>query len=513
MSKTLVLRRWKSPGPVSTAYMQSQADFQLIQGPIGGGKTSTNLVKVLRYGMRQRPSTRDGVRRLWCCVVHKTYRQLWRSTIPSWFKWMPKSAGSWTGATNDPARHKLDIALPDGTKLELIMDFIAIGDHVVEEVLRGYEPTIFFLNEIDLLPEDILDHSEGRTGRYPSMDEGGPTWHGVLADCNAPFIGSWLWEMVTAEIPEGMVYLSQPSGLSPQAENLENLPPDYYAKRTRRAKKHYLDRMVRNKFGHKRDGEPVWDEFNEHLHVAPEDLPLIRGLPLIVGLDAGGTPAATLWQHMPNSQWRGLDELVAGKGKGGEGGPTGPKRFARDLNRLLTDRFAGAQRIEGWADPSAFYGADKQDDEKNWVQMVANICKFPIRAAPGENRLQPRLEAVRGPLEVLIDGETPGLLLSPRMIELRRAMGGAYKYKKTRLRGGETRREPEPDKNDFSHVADSAQYALLGGGDFAEIMGREKAASGGPRQRYALDEKDPHGERAFGQAVSRRQRRQRYAEG
>src|SRR5690606_4374202 len=124
----------------------------------------------------------------------------------------------------------------------------------------------------------------------------------------------------------------QPSGFSPQAENRENLPPGYYEAQAVGQPDWYVRRMIRNEFGYSRDGRPVYPEFSDARHVAAEALRPGPGLRLVIGADAGLTPAATIWQRLPNGQWRCLDELVAESGAG-----MGAKRFGEALNRLLAE--------------------------------------------------------------------------------------------------------------------------------------------------------------------------------
>ena len=158
---------WDAPGPVSAAFFDSRAKRQAIQGPIGSGKTRTCLTKLIFLAVAQKPSTRDGIRKFKACVVHQTYRQLWRATIKSWWKVMPQAEGVWTGAKDGPATHEINFKLPNGDIVNFIIDFVAIGDNSAEDVLRGYEPTVFFLNEADLLTEDGYTYARGRCGRYP----------------------------------------------------------------------------------------------------------------------------------------------------------------------------------------------------------------------------------------------------------------------------------------------------------------------------------------------------------
>jgi hypothetical protein len=480
--------RWQSPGPISSRYMRELRDVNIFNGPIGAGKTRTNFTKAVRLGAMQRQSTLDGLRKFKLCTVHANYRQLWRSTLPSWFKLLPKEAGEWTGAENGPAKHVTTFELPDRTHVLFQVDFIAIGENAAEDVMRGYEPTAFFLNELDLLAEEVMTFARGRTGRYPDMSEGGPSWHGILADCNAPERTSWLYENIFQKIDTlpDVLLLKQPSGLSPAAENVSNLPPGYYTKQMSGQPLWYIKRMIENVPGFSREGKPVYSEFNDTLHFADRELEPIVGLPLRIGIDAGGSPAAVIGQKLSDGRWWILDELVSEQG-------TGALRFGRDLARLLRDRYPDWRVIKAWADPSAAFGADKKMGEASWMDICATEAGIQVSPAP-TNALLPRLEAVRLPLTKLIDGR-PELLLSSRCPVLHEGFNSGYQYRKMQVPGA-TRYTDEPDKGKFSHPHDALQYLLSAGGEDLEIRGRKadrQMASANARVIHDWDPFEPQG--------------------
>jgi hypothetical protein len=469
MSEDRLDLNWRSPGPVSSRYMRELKKVNVLNGPIGAGKTRTNFSKAIRLAALQKQSTQDGLRKFKLCTVHANYRQLWRSTLPSWFKLLPKTAGEWNGAENGPAKHVTTFQLPDGTKVLFQIDFIAIGENAAEDVMRGYEPTAFFLNELDLLSEEVYTFARGRTGRYPDMAEGGPSWHGILADCNAPERTSWLYEKMFRTAPDNVLLLRQPGAidqngkLSPQAENVPNLPPGYYDDQIKDQPEWYIARMVRNIPGFSRLGKPVYPEFTDALHYADRELEPIIGLPLGIGMDAGGSPAAALGQKAPNGQWRILDELVSEAG-------TGPIRFGRDVARLLRDRYPGWRTIHCWADPSAAYGADKQMGESSWIEIVEQEAGVRVVPAPTNQQI-PRLEAVRRPLTTLIDGQ-PGMLVSSRCPIIHEAFNSGYCYLLMQVPGPKRYAE-KPDKGPFSHVMNALEYLCSAEGEDLEIRGRK----------------------------------------
>ena len=498
MSEDILSLAWTPPGPVSARFMAAEEPAILLNGPIGSGKTSTAFMKAMRLAAAQWPSkTRRArnangvlvpVRQFKLCVIRDTYRNLWRSTLPSWWQRNPREAGEWSGAENAPAAHRINYQLADGSLVDFVADFVAIGDNAAEEVLRGYEPTAFYLNELDTLREDVFTYAAGRTGRFPPVSDCGSRWHGIIADLNAPELHNWTHRAFFAPSPSalkemGIVLFRQPGGRSPGAENLQNLTADYYERQAKlnALRPWYVTRMVDNKPGYSRDGKPVYlQEFNDSLHVATEPLEFIPGLALQIGLDAGLSPAAAFCQRMPNGQWRVLRELVAEPG-------TGAVRFGNDLAKFLKDHFPLARTITGYADPSSDSGNDKKAGEKSWQQIVATRAGIRIQSAP-TNVPTTRWEGVRLPLTRLIDGQ-PGFLLSPECPKLREGFNATYRFK--RVRPNEEVYHEEAEKNDASHIHDALQYVVGAGGEHRAVHERHEAQVKAIQRAQHIHEWDP----------------------
>lgn len=456
------------PGPVSAAFIASQAPVRAIMGPIGSGKTTACLMDVTLYAaLRQNPSPIDGVRRLKCTVIRDTLINLKRTTIPSWHKNFPETLGDWSGGDKGPWEHRLRFDLRGGSAIDMVVAFIGIGDNAIEDVCRGLETTTAYLNEADLLAPDVLPFIKGRLGRYPEARHGRPAWSGLVCDFNAPDMDNWTYRDFVEAPKEGFAFFRQPSGLSPKAENLHNLPDGYYAEAASGMPDWYVRRMIRNEFGYSRDGKPVFEaEFSDDLHVARVELAPAAGLPIVLGCDGGLTPAAVIWQEMPDGQWRALDEITTER--------AGPKAFGRELARLLKHRYEGVPIGGAWGDPAATYGADRGAGERDWLAIVSAESGVRFRAAP-TNKLIPRLEAWREPMRRLIDGDKPGLLVSPRCRVTRKALNASYRYRRVMI-GTAERFSDEPEKSHpFSDVIDAGGYGLLGGGVHAEVMGRRRA--------------------------------------
>lgn len=459
---------WAPPGPITAEFMANyQDDVVGIMGPVGSGKTTSALLKLFFASYRQ-PRMSDGIRRWYMPSIRDTYRQIWRATIPSWLEWFPKSRyPNFTGSEGGPATHIVEVKHPvDGGTVIVQVDFVAIGDNAAEDVLRGYQFSVAHLGECDLLDPSVLIYVRGRVGRAPKQLDGGVWWPGIVLEYNAPDDENYLYRLFEEQRPPGHRLYKLPSGLSPQAENIQNLIPGYYERQMHGQPDWYIRRMIRNQYGYSRDGKPIFEaEYNDQVHCALTPFEPDRGLPIGIGLDAGGTPAAVFTQRRPNGQWRVFDELVV------EGGFCGPGRFSDYLNRKLKD-YEGLPIGEAAADPSAAFGADKDDGEKDWITAVAAKSEIRIRAAQ-TNAIGTRLEAVRVPLTRMIDGGVPGFVLSPRCKKLRKGFNSGYRYRRMKIAGGE-RYDDKPDKNDYSHPMDALQYIMLRGGEYQAARGRGK---------------------------------------
>lgn len=505
------VRQYKPAGPVSAAFLRdTTADVRAILGPVGGGKSSTCIFDLIRNAslmpecVDAPPPGVDGIIKFKVAVIGQTYGQMERNLFPTWKRWLPADGDTWTeaefvGGGGRMATHKIEWDVQRGNRrLRVYFEavFAALGEHVVEEFMRGFEPTCFWFYEVDLLPESCIPQAILRLGRYPSVSDlkpstplrgfpgyslgklpPGVTWETlppnslyrsyIICDLNAPDVDSWFYRLFEEECPPGFKLYKQPSGLSPQAENLPNLPPGYYQRQITVLRDKYLVmRMVHAQYAPSRDGEPVYPEYADEHFYAGEDLIPIAGIPLELGVDAGlGNPAGVIGQALPNGQFRVYAEVVPGR--------MSARRFAAEVAKVLADLNAlagsslklseNAERIlfrlsSGWGDPAGFLGADKEDGELAWCEQVMAALGIPIEPAPS-NEILLRLDAVRD--ELVIEGNLPRLLISRRCKKLRKGFASHYCYKKDKATG-QTPAEAKPHKGEYSHVHDALQYWMLG---------------------------------------------------
>ncbi len=443
--------KYAPPGPVSAAFMQSEAFVRGIRGPVGSGKTTACIFEMIRRAAEQRPGP-DGRRKTRWVVIRNTYTELKTTTIKSWHQWMPSSIGMWKGE-GPPTHHIID-----GT-FDMEVIFLALDRPDDIKKLLSLEVTGGWINEAREVPKAVLDALTGRVGRFPSALEGGASWFGVLMDTNPPDSDHWWYRLAEEERPSDFAFFAQPGGMmlsddgklipNPGAENVENLPPGYYQRLCQGKDADWILVYVRAQYGFVKDGKPVYSDFVDSVHVRAFDLVPEWGLR--IGVDFGLTPAATFSQRSPLGQWRTHRELVAQD--------MGAVRFAEELKRVMAQHYQGI-RIDSIAcDPAGDGRA--QTDERTPIQILraANIQAEP---AP-TNDLTQRLEAVSVCLRRLVDGQ-PGFLLHPQCTVLRKGFGGGYAFKRVQVSGDERYRD-EPNKNRYSHPHDALQYSFIAGGE------------------------------------------------
>jgi len=450
---------FKCPGPVSQAFFDSVAEIAFIRGPVGSGKTATLINKILTLAMMQRPSPLDNTRYTRWIAVRDTYRQLQNTTIPSYKDWTVKKGlapKSFTGGRGGvPGLHHIKGALADGTKMDCEVHFIAIEDKAVEDAMRGLEFTGLWPNETDLCAEEIITWAVTRYGRYPGKQHGGPSWAGILGDYNAPDDDNYMYVFAEESRPENMAFFVQPGGLEPGAENLQNLPGgrDYYQRQIEALKNKpwMVDRMVHNRYARSREGKPIYTQYDDKVHMSPVPLKAIENVDLVIGLDAGRTPAALIKQQAPGGQVRVLREFMME-------GAAGP-RFGKELGRLLARDFPGIPAY-GVADPAAVNATENSDDP--WIDQVAQAADIRVEPAMTNNP-RTRIDASQTLFEERIDAITPRVIIDPSCVVYRKACNSKYHYRKIQ---GSARREgtdqftEEPVKNHpWSDLCDAGGYA------------------------------------------------------
>lgn len=490
-SSKFSLQQYSPPGPIGAAFIQSLGPIDIIMGPAGSGKTVASAFKGPYLAGNWFPVCKDGIIRVKMATIRDTYRDLARTCLSSWYEMFPEKHPFTTfhaGGQDRPVVHKLEFdTIRNNTrvKVEFTAEFGAIGDANIEGFAKGYEISMNWMNECDMLNERVPGLMWSRTGRYPKVTDiaeseldrvTGPYRKRMqkiginlddderllprlsFGDCNPPDISNWVCETGGLGDPKNknpmFNLFRQPGGLDPKAENRIGKPRSSYEMEAATfTNKQDIRRFVHGMPGYAQDGTPVYEDlFSLERHRSDEYLKPVVGLPINLGLDAGGSPAATIGQFMPNGQRRVLREICADPG-------TGPNRFAEMIMEVLLSDFKGFAINEGWADPSAYYGADRQAGELAHMEIVARAINVSILPAPS-NEPALRHEAVRWYLTGNIDANTPRYLVDPRCTRLIGGFMAHYKLTKQASAGATDKLAVA--KNEYSHVHDAEQYICLG---------------------------------------------------
>jgi hypothetical protein len=318
--------------------------------------------------------------------------------------------------------------------------------------LLSVEASAIFFDEAREINPDIWQAASGRVGRYPSKKDGGPVKEdgsrnfGIFASTNPPDEGAF-WSELIDNPPENTDVFIQPSALSPEAENLGNLPENYYENLCYGKTDEWIAVYVRSEMGKSLSGQPVFKSFDSSTHVAKEELkPSSLNGTLFIGIDNGLSPAAVFGQVDFNGRILAYDAISA------DG--LGALRFCREkLKPLIARKYPGF-KVLLIADPACNQRA--QTDEKTIVSIYRNEG-FQIVTAK-TNALAARIASVDYYFTRNVEGKSSILLCPVGCKPLIQALRGKYKYKTNKK--GETDTTPEKS-HPFSDLADGLQYLAL----------------------------------------------------
>lgn len=415
-------------------------------------------------------------------------------------------------------------------KVEAEIHFMAFEDEDDVKKLKSMEITGFFVNELQFFPREAFDVLYERC-RWPDPFKQGvaPTWLGGFADMNAPMSLHWVpiirgdismprWfsedERAAHSVPRGddgrplWAFFVQPPGLievkdqfgairyetnrgqsiwpdgpekgrpMPAAENLENLErvkPGYYEDKAKGRSRIYVETQLMGRPAAQRGGKPVHPDYNDSRHFLDALLRPALGSILWVGIDFGLHFAAVFAQKI-QGQWRFLHELYLEEPNW---------KAANAVRALIFEEYPDHARTLGtdnplirlYGDPSGDFGNRSGQNDFD-VFRNKGLVVFP---APGGNRFEPKegqneagsfRKSAMDYVLVHDAGEgRPGVVFTQGVPLLREAMKSGYVWDKQKIDGVETSKE-KPVKNVYSHIAEAAQYLLLGGGAGAEAIGR-----------------------------------------
>jgi hypothetical protein len=479
-AKPKVLKVEYNASATGIRFHNSNAFVRCIMGPVGSGKSVACAFELFRLGCGQRPNS-QGIRQSRAVIVRNTLPELKSTTMKTWFSWFPegdpKKDKSKFGVMSrqPPYTHFVQYGLADGTQVEMEVIFLALDQADDAKKLLSLECSFIWYNEAREILKEIIDAGTGRVGRYPSVKDGGCTRKAIIMDTNPPDDAHWWHEFSEVDTPEGWAFFRQPSGLAPDAENLENLEqpenwPDLTLPERRKAGRRYYESIsagkdpewievyVHGNYGTISKGVPVYAScWSREIHVARQPLIIIPKALMTVGIDCSGRhPALVYLQHAGRSRVEVVRELCIMDDKG-----MGAERFARYFVEDIEKHFPGAVIDEIWGDPAG--DSPSQNDDRTYFEILnQELRQYRLKAKPSPGlRFPERYEAVEYFLSNLVEG-LPMLQVSPSCKVLVQGFNGKYMFKQINTAGGGTRVDDRPVKNRYSNPHDALQYALCG---------------------------------------------------
>jgi hypothetical protein len=430
------------------------------------GKSVYSIVaKIVRLCATQTKG-QDGKRRSRWAIIRNTNQQLTDTTLKTWREWVHEGPmGTWHET------HRTWYLRFNDVEAEIM--FRALDKPGDLGKLLSMELTGAFINEAREVPFSLLGDIYDRTRRYPNPRRTPSNWYGLIGDTNGPVDGSPLQTLIESSSKPGsdvsltkyndeytrietrasgilMPYAPgedksftqifwQPSGVSPVAENLDNLAAGYYHDMIRRpsTSPDGVDVSVHAKYAVSVSGTPVFKEsYDPSVHESKVPLNPIAGHPILAGMDFGRDPSLVFGQFDDAGKFRVLRELIRNN--------MTLQRFLPILKSFVLDNF-GSETLAICGDPA---GEQRSGLVDTTAYNMLRDAGWNILLPPNGkgNRIGERLAAV----EYFLCSRIPGMLIDPSCTVVKRGFRGGYRYS--------TDNAPTPVKDQYSHPMDATQY-------------------------------------------------------
>jgi hypothetical protein len=513
----VIVKKYTAISPTVECFHKSDAQARCIVGAVGTGKTTAAIWEI-GFNLPRRIYMMYGIAHTKWLVVRKTYEQLMDTDFQEAMDWFVQ--GEWR-----PSRKNLRVKWPASVNCPspLIVDLIFHSCNTPEEEgkFRSMNVTGAWIDEADQLSILAKNIIKGRLGRFPKrketpvdfvprylvetsnpfpadhimyttydwmgpecIQEAAPQMKCVecgktfsMSDtcpvCGAPGeptgkrdwrTGKYNTDVLVKKLPRGGPVPTIPPtpdhvGFWQEAgENEENLRPGYWdsIRRDYQEAPEMVKIMVEGEPGYKPKGKPVYRNFDKDVHMARSRLVWkqvrdsytgeMRGVPLLCGWDfSGNFPAAVVIQRVAPMSYQVLREFYDDRMQAVD--------FGKWVLETLNIDYAGYEGTH-FADPASWaeYSSATGGFTSNAI-MVQEQCG--IQMTPSRQELDLRISAVD---QLLI--RRGGLLIDPQCFMILNGFVGGY-VREENPRLGDKNYKDQPIKNNFSHVHDALQYALV----------------------------------------------------
>jgi hypothetical protein len=455
------LVNFKTP-PTVGEFMLDTSFVRLIMGPVGSGKSAGCFMELLRRAYLQEPDN-QGIRRTRFAIIRNTLQQLRQTCLADIQLWLSSIAHF--KVTDQTIQIRLD--MKDGTHVESDWMLIPLDTKQDQQRLLSLNLTGAWVSEFREIPLEIIDALSGRLGRYPSKAIAKPSWFGIIAESNPPDEDSEWYTKLELELPPDWKFFKQPGGLSDDAENVENLPENYYPKLAANNNADWVDIHVHAKYGKSLSGQAVFRAtFNVIRHVTYEPIKTVPGMAIMVGQDFGRTPASLIGQIDNRGRLVILREAATAQEDA-----MGIEKFGKEILRPMLYQHYPNTEIFMVADPSGKVKTQVREESPFDMLHRLGFIVYPAQT----NDIEPRLRAVEQLFlqhdGILIDGSN-----CPQLVQ---ALKSWYRYK--RKQTGTLDETPEKN-HPWSDLADCLQYMALAvhGNYIGNLISRKRARPRGP---------------------------------
>lgn len=448
--------------PIVSDYILSDAFVSLIIGPVGSGKTLGSILRWEKLIYEQEPSD-DGIRYSRLAVIRNTSVELRDTTIKSFNDHFGEQLKFNWGNLTAVYEH-------DDVHAEIL--FRALDKPGDMKKLLSLEITFAYLNECRELPKEALENITSRLGRYPSKKNGQEATNPCCwADTNSFDNETWIYDKFIENLPDNHKVFRQPSGIinpvfrnnrlitcevNPEAENIGNLPAEYYTGFIFGKSEDWVRVMIMVEFIPLKTGKAVYQEYNDAMHCVNHSIinEASKTLPLICAADNGRTSAFLIGQVDTFGRIVIFDEIVSDD--------INLDAFG-DICKAHMQKHYYDYKFATWIDPWAANQRGQLTDMTmmlNWQSKKLHV-RTSTTGSPST-----MVEAVKKKLSTIIMGQ-PALIISDKCKMLRKALSGNYQYKRVNVSG--ERYAEKPDKDKYSHVANALEFLVDGTGASREL--------------------------------------------
>lgn len=449
-----------TPSKTVRDFMLSDHSMRALMGPVGGGKTSGAIVELLRQSI-QMPKGADGLRHSVMLVVRNTKQQLKDTTLASVREMMPLEIYRWKESD-----FAMEFEFNDVRCKWLFRSLDTPED--VQRVL-SLQVTWVWVEEAREIPVPLLSDLEGRRGRFPSQSkseefpDGFRYRSGIIYTTNPPEIDSPHYKLLEhlPQIDEeensviDVATFKQPSGLSPEAENISNLRPEYYEGLSKGKPQAWIDVYVHGLYAKSQHGKPVYEKSFQYDRRVKRSIPIDPFLPVVIGMDSARQPAAVFMQFGRDGRLRKLREAV--------GFDMGAKTFISTKLKPMIRNYFPSNPLVFVGDPA--WKRQNETDDNSWYKELKKqfVTDMPnsgnaVKSAATNDPIA-RINALDEPFRNWWPDGEPGVEYDEECKMLVAGLRSKYRYIRQKTADGKFKEAP--DKNDHSHVCEADQYGTL----------------------------------------------------